>query len=438
MRNQSNHHALKHGAIAVSAIVAGIVFASLLPAVFGLPIGLGCALAGLASMATRGSRAPVSKVTKSGLLEESVRVFLANQEMSVAFNQSLRLIAKRLGAVAGYVMVLRDDAMDEDGLSTEAVFSEATSFEFPSHVDLRSDLSGVALCLGRPQCRSVEGEDRIVADGRMFPAKAAICVPIRVESPKGKGEESAYVGTVTLLFSESYEIDKEMEETLCEFAAILGMAIAPGWHRRNIQDTLASTLELLVNMFEQRSEFTDGHSKRVSEIAVQLGRKFGLTAESLQDLRLGALLHDVGKIAIPESILNKPGKLTAEEYEVIRQHPIIGYEMCLPLKLPECVLKIIRNHHENLDGTGYPDGLSSSELSLFHRIAAVADSFDAMCSRRAYRGQMELDHILAELTKHAGTQFDPVVVEKLKDSMDEDWLRHLYSFSSKFNKETAA
>jgi HD-GYP domain-containing protein (c-di-GMP phosphodiesterase class II) len=146
----------------------------------------------------------------------------------------------------------------------------------------------------------------------------------------------------------------------------------------------------------------------------------------LEELRIGTTLHDIGKIGVPDAILNKPSRLTDEEFQVMREHPVIGYEICRPLMLSEGVLMIIRNHHEKLDGSGYPDGLKGGELPLSLRIVCVADAFDAMSSRRPYRSVMDIRHVLAELAKGAGVQFDPVVVESLRDLLQEGRLDDLY------------
>jgi|GEM_PF-3172195 len=420
-----------------AALLAGIAIVAMAPLAIGIPVTLALYAGVVLAIARRWPAPTNPRDENSKLIEESVRVLLTNLNVTDAFSRTLRLVCQRLGALAGYVMLRIDDLDPDSAFRTEATYSGAENFEFPASASLQSNLTGRVANTNKPYTMCAEGA-YVTVDGVQCPARGAISVPIRVFVSKNTGDGNAWcVGTVTLLFNDPDRIDKELEDILAEFASILGIAIAPGWHRRSTQQTLASTLELLVNMFEQRSEFTDGHSKRVSEVAVNLGKKLGLGPESLQDLRLGTLLHDVGKIAIPEHILNKPGKLSPEEYAIIRQHPVIGYEMCLPLKLPPCVLKVIRNHHENLNGTGYPDRLSSADLSLFLRIAAVADSFDAMCSSRAYRGRMELTEVLAELTRHAGTQFDSVVVEKLKDSINDDWLVQLYRLGREAKEQAA-
>ena len=190
--------------------------------------------------------------------------------------------------------------------------------------------------------------------------------------------------------------------------------------------TFIRTLESLATALEARDEYTRGHSQRVCDLSVMIGVKLGLLPDALEELRIGTILHDIGKIGVPDHILNKPSRLTDEEFATMRAHPVIGYEICRPLMLSEGVLLIIRNHHEKLDGSGYPDGLKGGELPLSLRVVCVADAFDAMSSRRPYRGVMDMGHVMGEMSKGAGVQFDPVVVEALKELLTAGELDAMY------------
>jgi HD-GYP domain-containing protein (c-di-GMP phosphodiesterase class II) len=152
----------------------------------------------------------------------------------------------------------------------------------------------------------------------------------------------------------------------------------------------------------------------------------GFGAEAMEELRIGTTLHDIGKIGVPDAILNKAAKLTDEEFDLMKAHPVIGYEICRPLMLSEGVLMLIRNHHEKLDGSGYPDGLKGGELPLSLRVICVSDAFDAMSSRRPYRNVMDINKVISELSRGAGIQFDPVVVEILKDLLQDGSLNPIY------------
>lgn len=147
----------------------------------------------------------------------------------------------------------------------------------------------------------------------------------------------------------------------------------------------AQVLEAMALAVERRDPCTGGHCRRLAALAGAVGESFGLDAEELRTLRLGALLHDVGKVAVPDAVLLKPGRLDAAEAELMRRHPIVGCEMCEPLRSMRSVIPLVRHHHEKLDGSGYPDGLRGSQIPLAVRILSVADVYDALTSDRPYK-----------------------------------------------------
>lgn len=179
----------------------------------------------------------------------------------------------------------------------------------------------------------------------------------------------------------------------------------------NLKQSFIATLLSLVSAIEAKDAYTQQHSTRVTEYAVRIANRMGCDGEEIEMLRSTGPLHDIGKIGIKDNVLNKPGRLTDEEFDLIRAHPLIGVNIVTPLGLEEQELRIIRNHHERWDGRGYPDRLKGEEIPFFARILAVADSFDAMSSDRAYRSALPLDICLRELRENSGTQFDPRVVE---------------------------
>jgi HD-GYP domain-containing protein (c-di-GMP phosphodiesterase class II) len=174
------------------------------------------------------------------------------------------------------------------------------------------------------------------------------------------------------------------------------------------------TAMLLGDVVETDDAYTGSHSRDVVELAVEVGRRIGLGGDALRDLEFGALLHDVGKIAVPKEIINKPGKLTAAEWAIMRRHTIEGQRM---LENVGGVLArvgvIVRASHEDYDGTGYPDGLAGNDIPIEARICSACDAFSAMTTDRSYRAAMPLEEALAELRRCAGTQFDPDVVAAL-------------------------
>lgn len=179
----------------------------------------------------------------------------------------------------------------------------------------------------------------------------------------------------------------------------------------NIYNNLFSTLYAFVKAIEVRDPYTQQHSSRVTDISIQLGRAMGCSQEELDILNFAGPLHDIGKIGIPDSILLKPGPLTAEEYEKIKEHPELGADIVGKLGMWDREQEIIRCHHERFDGSGYPAGLKGEEIPLLSRILSVADAFDAMASDRAYRKRMDIEKVLVIINGAAKTQFDPEVVE---------------------------
>ncbi|NMF00818.1 HD domain-containing protein [Aneurinibacillus aneurinilyticus] len=167
----------------------------------------------------------------------------------------------------------------------------------------------------------------------------------------------------------------------------------------------------LAKSLDSRDKYTECHSERVAYYSLLIAKEMRLPKKQLKHLYTGGIIHDIGKIGVPESILTKPSRLTDDEYEIIKQHPTIGYEMVkhIPSFQKNGVLDMILYHHEKFDGTGYPKGLKGEQIPLVARIMAVADAFDAMTSRRVYRSEADFEYAINEIRKNRGTQFDPEV-----------------------------
>lgn len=195
---------------------------------------------------------------------------------------------------------------------------------------------------------------------------------------------------------------------------------------KDLHTSLAEVRELLndfllafANALDAKSHWTMGHSERVAGYSVRIAREMGLDGKEIETLRVAALLHDIGKIGTFDEILNKPGKLTPKEYDLVKKHPDRGGTILGPIRKMKGVLPIIVHHHEKMNGLGYPDGLKSGEIPLLARILAVADSYDSMIANRPYRPSLGQVHAIAELKNQAGTQFDPDVVKAFLHTMEE-------------------
>ena len=187
----------------------------------------------------------------------------------------------------------------------------------------------------------------------------------------------------------------------------------------NLRENLLSTLHALVSAIEAKDSYTEQHSKRVTELAIEIAKVMNRTAEEIESLRLCGALHDIGKIGIHDRILNKPGKLTEEEFAIIKRHPVIGDRIVQHLGLTPQERAIVRNHHERWDGKGYPDGLEGKEIPLLARILTVADVFDAMTSDRTYRSALSPEITLDVLQKNRATQFDPEPLDALLGALQK-------------------
>lgn len=180
------------------------------------------------------------------------------------------------------------------------------------------------------------------------------------------------------------------------------------------------TVMSLANSIEAMDAYTRGHCQRVMEISCEVARVLGLNDEEIEDLRYAAILHDIGKIGVPTNILNKNGSLTREEFEEIKKHPEIAYNILKDVKFLRKALDGILQHHERFDGKGYPNGLKGNEICIFGRIMCVADAFDAMTSDRPYRKGMKVEDAMMELERCKGSQFDPDIVDMFLFLMDSE------------------
>lgn len=171
------------------------------------------------------------------------------------------------------------------------------------------------------------------------------------------------------------------------------------------------TIFSIANAVEARDRNTGKHSFRVAEYAVSIARELGFNEKELDALHKTGLLHDIGKIGVPDSILNKPARLTDEEYAIMKTHVDIGGEILKDFTLVERVAEGAKFHHERYDGKGYPNGLKGEEIPLNARIIGIADAFDAMTANRVYRKALDMEQVVAELKRCSGTQFDPGLVE---------------------------
>ena len=190
--------------------------------------------------------------------------------------------------------------------------------------------------------------------------------------------------------------------------------------KRQIEKVSLQMIQTLSTTIEAKDEYARGHSHRVAEYAALIAGELGWNSEEIMNLKYAAHLHDIGKIGIPDMLLNKPARLTPEEYSVIKEHTVIGAEILKNITLIPHVAEVARSHHEHYDGTGYPDGLAGEDIPLSARIVAIADSYDAMNSKRIYRNALPPEKIFEEIQNNRGLQFDPDLADIFLELLFDD------------------
>lgn len=209
------------------------------------------------------------------------------------------------------------------------------------------------------------------------------------------------------LILENKEYQQHLEEKVAEQAD-------------KIRASFLNAITALVYALEAKDAYTSGHSRKVADLSATIARALNLPQSQINKLRLAGLLHDIGKIGVQESVLNKPGRLTETEFEQVKHHPVIGEHILSPIVDVTEILEAVRNHHEHYNGKGYPDGLQKDEIPLDARILAVSDAYEAMTSERPYRKSMSADAARDEIVRHKGTQFDPEIADTFNNIKEPD------------------
>jgi putative nucleotidyltransferase with HDIG domain len=178
-----------------------------------------------------------------------------------------------------------------------------------------------------------------------------------------------------------------------------------------LQKAIKGVVQAMARTVETRDPYTAGHQKQVAIISCAIAQELGLSEDRIEGIRVAGIIHDLGKISVPSEILAKPTRLTELEFGIIKTHPEVGYEILKPIEFPWPVAQIVLQHHERMDGSGYPEGLSGEDILLEARILAVADVVEAMASHRPYRAGLGIDKALQEISRNKGTLYDPEVVD---------------------------
>lgn len=241
--------------------------------------------------------------------------------------------------------------------------------------------------------------------------KSSIVVPLKVKEKK-------VIGVLSVSKHSFYPFSQSDMQTLENLATVAANAIEKAQlyenlniYSQKLEESYINTIKSLAKAFEARDKYNKGHMERVLRYGLAIAAELDSSLLNDDVLKLSLLFHDIGKIEIPDSILNKPSKLTPEEYEIIKRHPEAGEEILKNVKFLHEVAEIVKQHQERWDGKGYPRGLKGEEIHLYARIVALADAFDAMTSDRVYRKGMSIEEAVEEIKRNRGTQFDPLVVD---------------------------
>jgi len=243
-----------------------------------------------------------------------------------------------------------------------------------------------------------------------FPIRAVVVAPLWVSKK--------LYGVIELFCSEARGLSDEERDIFMLAIRSLTRILERVEYTAELERTREAVLKSFGRILERRDLETRGHTERVVQITEYLGRRFAFEGKHLEALRWGAYLHDIGKLAIPDAVLLKPGRLSEEEWETMRSHTVVAVEMLEPLGfLPKITLNVVRYHHERWDGSGYPEGLSGAQIPLEARIFAVADIFDALVSKRPYKSAWPIERAAEEIKKEAGRALDPRVVRVFLEAL---------------------
>jgi HD-GYP domain-containing protein (c-di-GMP phosphodiesterase class II) len=359
---------------------------------------------------------------KNESLQNAVKNISALNRVGVALSSELdlekvsRLLinisAKGLRAEIGYIMLMNEK---NELLEMRSWTGMTEEFDETRTVGTGESVSGMVAKTGQSMLIPVvDGKGAIKRESRYgFIRRSVISAPIKMkEKVLGVIELNNKKGTVS--FNEE---DLGMLQSIANQAAV---AIENANLYQEVQRSYFDTIKALVQAVEEKDNYTRGHSERVTTFSIKIAERMGFSTRQMQALSYGGVLHDIGKIGINVNIIQKPGRLTQEEFNLIKNHPLIGERIISPIAFLKEVLPIVSQHHERYDGKGYPLGIDGSIMAPEARVLSVADAYDAMITARPYRNPLPREEAVAELRRCSGTQFDPIVVEHFLEILEED------------------
>jgi len=334
------------------------------------------------------------------------------------------------------IMALVNAANTPDELARELVeeLSEAYEAELvflaevaPSDADWRvlaalgAAPDPVSLARWGPVLESMVSDRAVVASGENLLDRGGRSALVCAETPMpGRG----LIAGVVRRYSQGFpEAERALIETVMRSVSLAFQRLWGEEERERLiselRETMVGTAAALATALDERDDYTGGHARDIAELAVALAERLGVEPQDLDDIRFGAIFHDIGKIAVPDEILKKPGALTDAERKIMQRHTVVGARILEPIAALDRVRPLVLHSHEQWDGGGYPDGLLGAGIPLGSRIIAVVDAWHAMTSDRVYRRPLTPEEAREELRINAGTQFDPEVVKAFLAQLDE-------------------
>lgn len=326
---------------------------------------------------------------------------------SLDTNTVLNTIMDAISKVMGF-QICSIKLLDRSGkkLNVEVSRGLGDDYKDRGSSKIGEGISGLAVKMRKPiVIEDVETDKRIPREHflRDMGLKSLISIPLTTKQ--------SVMGVLNLYTKNRHIFTDDEKRLLGIFANQAAGAIENATLFESLRESYLNTIQALSMAIDAKDRYTHGHSKRVSEISLLIAREMNFDEEQIELLEYAADLHDIGKIGISELIISKEGKLTVDEYEIIKTHPLVGETIVEPVPFLQEIKPIIRHHHERFDGYGYPDGLAGEEIPLMSRIILIADAYDAMTSDRPYRKALSHEEAVKEIRKHSGSQFDPKVVK---------------------------
>jgi PAS domain S-box-containing protein/putative nucleotidyltransferase with HDIG domain len=338
--------------------------------------------------------------------------------------------------VGGYQMAWVGQALEDAEKTVRPVAWHGSSFDYLSanrvswsDTELGHGPTGTAIRTGKLQINHSYSVNPRVAPWREKALRhgyqSSIAFPL-TDGEKVFGSLSIYSSEMDAFNREEVELLEELAQDLAFGITTLRMraernriAQEHAMQKELLQQNLIDSIGAIANMVEMRDPYTAGHESRVADLAVAIAHELGLDEHRIEGIKLAALIHDVGKIKVPAEILNKPGRLSPLEFSLIKLHPQSGYDILKDIQFPWPIARMVYEHHERLDGSGYPNGLRGDEILLESKIIAVADVVESMQSHRPYRPGLGLNAALAEIIQHRGTWYDEAVSDACLNLLHE-------------------